>query len=189
MLVVSEAQEEPQPTSLPLAAVRIDGAPPPCKVVRESLSIAALTSRGSRTKPTIRLACTCMTKQPNDFEVWLAHHVAIGVSRFYLRVEGTPELAELLEQPRWQACVRATFAEAGVRDNGGHQTDRQMTFLNSAIAHARADGFTHMLHVDDDELVRPQIERRTMAGVAALMVPRLVHARAALRAQRCGRAA
>ena len=88
----------------------------------------------------VKLALACMTKQPNDFETWLAHHASIGISRFYLRIEGTPELAKVLDQPRWRQCVHATFVEAGVRDNGGAQTDRQMKHLNEAISHARAEG-------------------------------------------------
>ena len=131
------------PAKLPAVEVRIDAELP-----RRHQS-------GEKTEP-IRIAIACMTKRPNDLSTWLTHHTEnIGVTRFYLRVEETPELAEMLLQLPWSECVQATFAEGAecVRDNGSDQTARQMAHVNSAIKDAHAAGFTYMLHLDDDELL------------------------------------
>ena len=85
---------------------------------------------------------------------WLRHHRdQIGVRRFYIRVEETPELAAILAAPEWQSCVHATFAVGKTdRDNGGAQCARQDAHVQWAIIDARRHGCTHLLHCDDDEL-------------------------------------
>ena len=40
----------------------------------------------------------------------------IGVERFYLLCEDSPELAPLLLRPPWNACVDATFVAKTERD-------------------------------------------------------------------------
>ena len=48
-----------------------------------------------------------MTKRPLDLEQWLCYHRSvIGVERFYIQVEDTPELAALLLRPPWNAYAR-----------------------------------------------------------------------------------
>ena len=125
-----------------------------------SLKIASLLPRGSAEPSTaavsVRLAIACMTKQPLGFQTWLEYHRAIiGVARFYIRVEDTPELAQLFATPPWSTLVEATFCEGEdlVRDNGTRQTDRQVEHVGRAIVRAREAGMTHLLHCDDDELL------------------------------------
>jgi hypothetical protein len=94
-----------------------------------------------------------MTKTPTSFDVWLRYHTdALHVHKFYVRVEDTPELEPLLTSPPWSELVEATFHTDTVRDWSG-QTSRQFDHVCSAISKARRDGLTHLLHIDDDELV------------------------------------
>ena len=118
-----------------------------------------LSSRDAETSstaapPRVRIAVVCMTKKPCHLETWLWHfRDAVGATRFYLRVEDTPELKPLLSSPPWNELVRARFVvRKTVRDWSG-QTARQVTFVNDAIDWARDDGITHLLHCDDDELL------------------------------------
>ena len=105
-------------------------------------------------EPLVRLAIACMTKQPINFDVWLRHHVVnLGATKIFLRVESTPELRTLVESAQYRNIVRATYDDRPlVRDNGSAQTERQVQFVNAAIATSRSEGLTHLLHLDDDEL-------------------------------------
>ena len=58
----------------------------------------------------VRLGIVSMTKRPADLEQWLAYHRrVVGVEKFFLQIEDTPELAALLLRPPWNGCVDATF--------------------------------------------------------------------------------
>ena len=101
----------------------------------------------------VRIGVACMTKKPSNFDVWLRHHHHhVGAERFYLRVEDTPDLSQLLSRPPWDNIAKARFATKMVRDWHG-QTRRQMSFVDDAIEDARADGMSHLLFLDDDELL------------------------------------
>lgn len=108
----------------------------------------------SASAPAPCIAIACMTKRPGDMRGWLTHHRdRVGVRHFFLRVEETPELAELIAQPEWADCVHATFAAGKTaRDCGGAQCARQDAHIQWSIDEARQRGCTHLLHCDDDEL-------------------------------------
>ena len=94
-----------------------------------------------------------MTKRPANFETWLHYHrQVVGVCRFYLRVEDTPWLERYLASPTWRDCVVATYAQCTLRD-WVDQTQRQRAHVARSIMQARTDGMTHLLHIDDDELL------------------------------------
>ncbi|EOD19284.1 hypothetical protein EMIHUDRAFT_243012 [Emiliania huxleyi CCMP1516] len=67
-------------------------------------------------------------------------------------VPDTPSLEALLSSPRWAGLVEAEFHSRGERDYF-EQMDRQSGHIASVIPRARAAGLTHLLHIDDDELV------------------------------------
>ena len=112
---------------------------------------------GSKAAPstqTIRLAIATMTRQPRYLEPWLAfHRVALGVEHFFLRVEDTPSLSSLLESHPWRAVVTVQFASGHARGDIIQQQERQMAHVRRSIDEARALGMTHLLHIDDDELM------------------------------------
>lgn len=111
----------------------------------------------------VSVAVVSMVKSPANFETWLTHHhQTLGVQRFYIRVEDTPSLQPLLSSPPWNTLVEASFSSANERDYF-EQMDRQSAHIARAIPAARAAGFTHLLHIDDDELIH------CAAGAPALM--------------------
>ena len=67
-------------------------------------------------------------------------------------MEDTPELGALLNTAPWSTLVVATYSNHTQRDYFA-QMDRQSAHIAAMLPVARADGITHMLHVDDDELV------------------------------------
>ena len=117
--------------------------PPSMPPAAGPLSIAsladALAERQGKQIFHVRLGIVCMTKKPISFERWLDYHVRVlSVERFYLRVEDTPELQELLGRPPWRDKVRALFHTDTVRDWEG-QTSRQRQHVLEAIQWARED--------------------------------------------------
>ena len=101
----------------------------------------------------VQLGIVMMTKKPFDLQTWLTYHyVGLGIRRFYLKVEDTPELAPLLATPPWDRCVVPSFDDHTQRDYFA-QMDRQAAHIAAVLPRARADGLTHLLHIDDDELL------------------------------------
>ena len=80
------------------------------------IASAAAACRQELSEKTVVIGIACMTKQPIDLFRWLAYHKdCVGVQRFYLRVECTPELESQLLQPPWDTFVEATFATGTMR--------------------------------------------------------------------------
>ena len=103
--------------------------------------------------PAVHLGIVMMTKRPSCLPTWLHyHHAVIGVRRFYVRVEDTPELELLLRSPPWDSLVEASFhAKTPTRDNT-RLGARQASHMQASIHAGRNDGLTHLLHIDDDEV-------------------------------------
>lgn len=117
------------------------------------LASAAATPQASPSRGGVSIAIVSMMKRPLDLLGWLEHHARLGVRRFYLRIEDTPELRELLDTPPWIDVVEASFACDARRDYLA-QVERQNAHVASAIHRARISGtVTHLLHIDDDELL------------------------------------
>lgn len=126
----------------PSAASLIKIVDPSCKV-----------NEWPRREPPPRLGIVVMTKRPINFVHWLAYHWQIvGIVRFFVQCEDTPELARLLCYPPWSEHVETTFV-AKTRRDYFVQMDRQATHIASAVPRARAAGIDWLLHVDDDELL------------------------------------
>jgi len=102
---------------------------------------------------TAELGIVTMTKKPLDLATWLEyHHSRLRIRRFYIKVEDTPELAALFAQPPWDELVAPFFDNHTQRDYFA-QMDRQSAHISAVLPLARADGLTHLLHIDDDELL------------------------------------
>lgn len=104
-----------------------------------------------RRRGRVRLGVVCMTKQPLDFFAWLRHHRRTGVEHFFVRVEDTPELARALQRPPYDRFVTCEVG-SGEREYY-RQVDRQQDFVRRAICAARQLGVSHLVHIDDDELL------------------------------------
>lgn len=141
-------------------------------------------SRGASPRNPVALGLVTMVRQPLEMASWLRYHRdSVGVERFFVRVEGSPELAALFKRPPWAQLVHASFddgppdeaykhaveAEASRHKGGGATiTVRQVAFVNVAIPLARAAGLSHLLFLDDDELLYcPNGVERLLADLAA----------------------
>jgi hypothetical protein len=83
---------------------------------------------------------------------WLQHHLALGIERFFIRLEDSPELQALLASPPWSQHVELDMATSTTHDYFDI-IQRQQQMVAAAIPRARACGLTHLLHIDDDELL------------------------------------
>ena len=101
------------------------------------------------TVPTVRLGIVSTVRRMPDDE-WFEHHRRVGVLRFYLNM------------PRSTAGARAAHAAAGDvsvmerAPDGGYayiSWHRQAEHVDAFLARAQGDGVTHLLHIDDDELL------------------------------------
>ena len=100
---------------------------------------------------TVIIGIVSMMKTPLDLAGWLYHHQQLGVQRFFLQLEdASREDVTLLAD--WSGVVECTFANGTQRDYS-EQVHRQSEHLASAIPRAIAAGITHLLHIDDDELL------------------------------------
>ena len=101
----------------------------------------------------VAIGLVTMTKQPLDLPTWLHyHHHHVGICKFFIKVEDTPELASLFATPPWDRLVVATFDDGTQRDYFA-QMDRQSAHIAASLPQARTMGLTHVLHIDDDELL------------------------------------
>lgn len=124
--------------------------------IDDDMDCASLEKVKGMAPPRLGLACMSKGAQPNGLSFWLHYHrMHLGVERFFLRIEeAVPATRQLLSQPEWAACVDVTFVEGmQARDCGSMQTARQDEHVQRAIQHARRARCTHLLHIDDDELV------------------------------------
>ena len=116
--------------------------------------------RVNRLRKRPRIGIVLVTKNPIDFDTWLGYHRKLGIERVYIRVEDTPALAEKLKQ--YGAFVHTIVA------NGERSyftiMDRQAAHTNSTISLARSHGLSHLLHIDDDELLFLPSGRQVFEG-------------------------
>ena len=58
----------------------------------------------------VHIALVSMVKQPTNLPTWLRYHChVLGVERFYIRLEDSPELAELLSRAPFAGKLSALF--------------------------------------------------------------------------------
>ena len=107
-------------------------------------------------QPCIGVVAMCKQVSELDVETWLTFHTEhLGAQRFYLRIEDSDYLRPLLEDSSspWASKVVASFVnEKTLRDWTSIAT-RQATHVMDSIELARADGLTHILSIDFDELL------------------------------------
>ena len=104
------------------------------------------------TDKAVRIGMACMTKNPIAFRTWLKHHKRIGVEHFFIRVEDSPDVKELLSSEPWSGCTTVTYSKD---EDFAYfsQMNRQSQHINESITRARHMGLTHLIHIDDDELI------------------------------------
>lgn len=103
--------------------------------------------------PEVRLGIAMMTKRPACLPTWLHYHATAlhCCHRIYIRVEDTPGIEPLLRA--WAPLVVATFHEGTPSRDNSMLGARQAVHVAESIRAARSDGLSHLLHIDDDELL------------------------------------
>jgi hypothetical protein len=96
-----------------------------------------------------------MIKKPKNIETWLEKNRAFGITKFYIRLEETPELHEYL---RSQSDVYFTDEVSKGVDEYNDIQVRQINWINTALGLARNDGVTWLIHIDSDELLDGDIK-------------------------------
>ena len=104
--------------------------------------------------PRSRVAIASVMYNPVDVGAWLDHHRALGVVRFYVRLEDSPSQVEYL------SSAEDVFLERGHRDRDGSNNnyftvmDRQKRFVDLSMEHAvEAGDIDFVFHIDSDELI------------------------------------
>ena len=106
----------------------------------------------SATAPASTVAIASVMYNPVDLSAWMAHHRALGVRRFYVRLEDSPGHVEYMRSSK------DVLLELGTRDreNGNYFSimDRQKRFVDLAIEHSIASGdVDFVFNIDADELL------------------------------------
>ena len=127
----------------------------------------------ARAAPRRRVAIACMLRRPVvDWPVWFQHHRRMGVGHFYVWLEDTPGVGDILRGWPDVTCVEAGHDD----DDGGvdaaawgtnvheRMARRQDEWVRRALALALARGTADWLvHIDGDELLHG-----TLAALDAL---------------------
>lgn len=101
----------------------------------------------------VRIGLVCMMRRPRHLTTWLRHYFdTLWIARLFVLVDDTPQLAEVFSAPPWSTLVDASYVQGEQRHY--HRLGlRQEEFVRDVIPRARAAGCTHLLHIDDDEIV------------------------------------
>ncbi len=121
---------------------------------RDSAVRGAIEAAAGTASSSVRIAVATMAHSPLNLGEWLEHHSRLGVFRFYLRLEHVRPPAVLARRP-WKLVVDVEIApplDAHLRHYEVQQ-ERQLAFVRKVIPRARAANATHLLHIDDDELL------------------------------------
>jgi len=96
-----------------------------------------------------------MMKNPKNIETWLKIHRNLGIKRFYIRLEDTPELVEFLKS---QSDVKTDISQStGVNEYVEIQ-NRQAKMVDKALQDGRNDGIDWLIHIDSDEILKGNLE-------------------------------
>jgi hypothetical protein len=116
---------------------------------KRSLLHESFSSPGSSLSAHIGIVS--LMRKPVDFPVWLKHHRSMGVKRFFLRIEDTPELEEYV------AMQKDIYYEMQDSDKYGNNYEtlqtRQIEFVNRMFVKAKESQITWLFHIDADELL------------------------------------
>lgn len=110
----------------------------------------------SVTKPNSTVGLITFMRKPIDLPLWLKHHRDLGVTKFFIRVEDTPELEPYLKN---QKDVWLEMSESDKTGNN-YQTlfDRQIVFINKILKVAKSHNIDFVFNVDVDELLHGSLD-------------------------------
>ena len=96
------------------------------------------------------IAIVSMMKAPKNLDTWLKHHRDMGIRRFYIRLEDTPNLESSL---RNMPDVNLQIGKSTGQNEYTEIQVRQRIFMNDSIQMAKKHGMAWIIHIDSDELL------------------------------------
>jgi hypothetical protein len=108
----------------------------------------------SKQKQTIALIS--LIYLPKNIETWLEIHRKLGIDRFYIRLEDTPDLVEYLSsQPDVTLMVGSSS-----KDDNQYTTlqTRQTETMDKVIKLCKNDGIDFLIHIDCDEILEGDLD-------------------------------
>ena len=102
------------------------------------------------------IAICSLVRNPFNFDTWINYHISIGISKFLLSVEDTPELKEIIDS--YDDLIEVEYVSMDSKDkfydrNYWTLMDRQKTFVTKSIEKCKSLSIDWLLHIDTDELL------------------------------------
>jgi hypothetical protein len=95
-----------------------------------------------------KVAIVSMVRKPVDFFIWLKHHRNLGVKHFFIKLEDTPDLEEILSS---QKDITLETGKSDKTNNYDTLQSRQIEFGNKVLQKAKK--YDWLIHIDSDELL------------------------------------
>jgi hypothetical protein len=103
----------------------------------------------------LKVAIVSMMRRPKDLDDWLEYHRAMGIMRFYIRLEDTEDLEEYLAN---QDDITLEIGKSTGKDEYKEIQTRQCTMVDAALKKAQEDHMDWLIHMDCDELLDGEID-------------------------------
>jgi hypothetical protein len=102
------------------------------------------------------IAICSLVRKPFNFDTWVDYHISIGVSKFLLSIEDTPNLKESID--KYGDLIEAEYISMDSKDkfydrNYWTLMDRQKTFVTKSIERCKELSVEWLIHIDTDELL------------------------------------
>ena len=103
----------------------------------------------------LKVAIVSMMRRPKDIDDWLEYHRAMGITRFYIRLEDSEELEEYLDG---QPDITLEIGRSTGKDEYKEIQTRQCKMVDDALKKAQEDKMSWLFHIDADELLDGDID-------------------------------
>ncbi len=96
------------------------------------------------------IAIVSMMKNPKNIETWLEKHRNLGIYKFYIRLEDTPDLINYLQN---QPDVDLIIGQSNGTNEYTHIQVRQHDLVNTTLKKAMNDNIKWLIQIDSDEIL------------------------------------
>jgi len=105
-----------------------------------------------------KVAIVSMVRHPKSFDQWLTYHKSIGINKFYIRLEDTPELVDVLRKDPSITLETGQSTEIAKTQDKTYDSvyERQRDLIKKAIEMSKKDDIDWLIHIDCDELIECQ---------------------------------
>lgn len=97
------------------------------------------------------IAICSMVRKPVNFDTWIDYHFSLGVDYIFLRIEDTPELAQIID--RYENVFAIFDDSSSKRNNYWSQMNRQKKLIQHHLPKIQSLKIDWLFHIDSDELI------------------------------------